>query len=366
MRKIISLLLAALMLLTVVGCSGTPTESKPSEPEVIEDPNAYLADLFHGIYKLEERDGAYGEPKIGGGSFIPMRFSQERMDDYVEYNETAKIAAPYYECTTGVRMDFYTDADTVSFHYSVTAGFFDGNAEYPVDTFNIYENGEYKSSQKVVKGNPGDVVYRRKSTDPESRITILFPNYHGVSLSMFDLGNTRPVEDYAHKILVFGDSISQGLFADKPGDNYVHQVCTTLNADYMNLSVGGEIFRSDALDEEINFDPTHILVALGTNDFYAGVNAASVSNNADFYLSRVKEIYPDVPITVISPFGNIPADYIAAIGSVAQDAGCYFVDGTTLISREASSWNKDNVHPATPGFNEITAAFTPILQQQLG
>ena len=365
MRKIISLVLAALMLLTVVGCGGT-TASSSSEPEVIEDPNAYLADLFHGIYKLEERDGAYGEPKIGGGAFIPMRFSQERMDDYNEYNETAKIKAPYFECTTGVRMDFYTDADTISFHYSVTAGFFDGSTEYPVDTFNIYENGEYKSSQKVVKGMPGDVVYRRKSTDPESRITILFPGYHGVSLSMFDLGNTRPVEEYDHKILVFGDSISQGLFAEKPGDNYIHQVCSTLNADYMNLSVGGEIFRSAALDEEIHFDPTYILVALGTNDYYGGVDKGAVSGNAISYLSRVKEIYPDVPITVISPFGNIPADYIAAIGAAAQASDCHFVDGTTLISRQATSWNADNVHPATPGFNEITAAFTPILQEKLG
>ena len=365
MRKIISFILAALMLLTVVGCGGT-AEPQPSEPEVIADPNAYLADLFHGIYKLEERDGAYGEPKIGGGSFIPMRFSQERMDDYNEYNETAKIKAPYFECTTGVRMDFYTDADTISFHYSVTAGFFDGNAEYPVDTFNIYENGEYKSSQKVVKGNPGDVVYRRKSTDPESRITILFPGYHGVSLSMFDLGNARPVEDYDHKILVFGDSISQGLFADKPGDNYVHQVCSALNADYMNLSVGGEIFRTDALDEDVHFKPTHILVALGTNDYYAGINAGSVATNAAYYLRQVAEIYPDVPVTVISPFGNIPADFNAAIGSVAQTAGCHYIDGTTLISHTASSWSKDNVHPNTTGFNEITAAFTPILQQQLG
>ena len=365
MRKIISLVLAALMLLTVVGCGGTTTSSS-SEPEVIDDPNAYLADLFHGIYKLEERDGAYGEPKIGGGAFIPMRFSQERMDDYNEYNETAKIKAPYFECTTGVRMDFYTDADTISFHYSVTAGFFDGSADHPVDTFNIYENGEYKSSQKVVKGMPGDVVYRRKSTDPESRITILFPGYHGVSLSMFDLGNTRPVEEYDHKILVFGDSISQGLFAEKPGDNYIHQVCSTLNADYMNLSVGGEIFRSAALDEEIHFDPTYILVALGTNDYYGGVDKGAVSGNAISYLSRVKEIYPDVPITVISPFGNIPADYIAAIGAAAQATDCHFVDGTTLISRQTTSWNADNVHPATPGFNEITAAFTPILQEKLG
>jgi hypothetical protein len=128
MKKIVSLILSVLLLLSVVGCGGNSPASS-SEPE-IEDLNAYLSDLFHGVYKLEERDGAYGEPKIGGGAFIPMRFSAERIADYEEYNQTAKIRAPYCECTTGVRMDFYTDADTVSFHYTVPVGFFDGN---PVD-----------------------------------------------------------------------------------------------------------------------------------------------------------------------------------------------------------------------------------------
>ena len=365
MKRWLCLTLSFLLLLSVIGCSSGST-STPSEPEPPEDPNAYLTDLFHGIYKLEERDGAYGDPKIGGGAFIPMRFSHERIKAYEEYNETAKIKIPYYDCTTGVRMDFYTDADTISFHYSVTAGFFDGNPDYAVDTFNIYENGEYKSSQKVVKGVADDVVYSRKSTETESRITIVFPNYHGVSLSMFDLGNTRPVEDYDHKILFFGDSISQGLFADKPADGYVHQVSANLNADYMNLAVGGEIFRKDALDQEVNFDPTYIVVALGTNDFYAGVPVTHVMANARQYLHAVKTIYPDIPITVISPFGNISADYNAAIADAAQENACHYIDGTTLIGHTAASWNKDMVHPSSAGFAEITASLTPILQEKLG
>ncbi len=361
MKRILSILLSALLLLTVVGCGGTET---PSEPEIV-DPNAYLSDLFHGIYKLEEREGAYGDPKIGGGSFIPMRFSHERIKAYQEYNETAKIKIPYYDCTTGVRMDFYTDADTVSFHYSVTAGFFDGDTTKAIDTFNIYENGEYQASQDVVKGVADDVIYTRKSSEAESRITIIFPNYHGVSLSLFDLGNTRPVEDYDHKILFFGDSISQGLFADKPADGYVHQVSAALNADYMNLSVGGEIFRVGALDQDVNFDPTYIVVALGTNDYYGGVSLSNVTANAYQYLQKVKEFYPNIPITVISPFGSFSPDYNAAIAEAAERANCHYIDGSTLISGNSASWNSDKVHPASAGFAEITAALTPILKEQL-
>lgn len=365
MKRFLSLLLTLFLLLSVAACGGAPAESSSSEPEIV-DPNAYLTDLFHGIYKLEERDGAYGDPKIGGGAFVPMRFSHERMAAYAEYNETAAIKIPYYGCTAGVRMDFYTDADTVSFHYYVTDGFFDGKTEYATDTFNIFENGEYQSSQNVVKGVAGDVIYSRKSTEAESRITIVFPNYHGVSLSMFDLGNTRPVEDYDHKILFFGDSISQGLFADRPADAFTHQTATALNADYMNLAVGGEIFRSEALDEEINFDPTYIVVALGTNDYYGGITVDNVKANAYNYLNAVKKLYPGIPVTVISPFGNFSPQYNEAIESAAQMTECHYVDGSTLISRNLSSWYPDMVHPSSAGFAEITANLTSILKEQLG
>ena len=364
MKKLIGVMLALCMLVIVVGCGAT-SSSAPSEPDAVNDPNAYLAELFHGIDKLEERDGAFGEVKIGGGSFVPMRFSHERLAAYEAYNETAKIKAPYFHCTVGVRMDFYTDASTISFHFSIIDGFFDGKPEYAVDTFNIFENGEFMKSVDVVKGSASDLTYTRTSTEPESRITIVFPGYHGVSLSNLQLGNTRPVEDYEHKILVFGDSISQGLFADKPADNYVHQVATALNADYMNLSVGGEVYRADALDENINFEPTHILVALGTNDYYSNMTPAKVKNNADAYFEKLSAIYPDIPVTVIAPFGNIPDVYYENIKEAATPYGYDVIDGTTLISKKVSSWNQDNVHPSTLGFNEITAALTPILQEKL-
>ena len=50
------MLLSVLLLLTVVGCSG---DSQPSSMPEVDDPNAYLTDLFHGIYKLEDANSWY-------------------------------------------------------------------------------------------------------------------------------------------------------------------------------------------------------------------------------------------------------------------------------------------------------------------
>jgi hypothetical protein len=106
-------------------------------------------------------------------------------------------------------------------------------------------------------------------------------------------------------------------------------------------------------------------VALGTNDYYSNITPAGVKANASNYLQKIKEIYPDVPVVVITPFGNIPKDYYEGIKEVADPLGYDTIDGTTLISQNAANWNKDSVHPATIGFNEITASLTPILQQKL-
>jgi lysophospholipase L1-like esterase len=361
MKKILSLVIGLLMLFSVVGC-GTTTESS-QQPE--EDPNAYLAELFHGIYALEERDGTLGEPKIGGGAFVPMRFSHEMIKAYEKYNKTARVLAPYYNCTAGVRMDFYTDAETISFHYNCTDGFNDNKPGYAVDTLNVFENGEYQTSFDVVKDKPDDLIYKRKSGEAESRITIVFPMYHGLALSNFKLGNTRPVTEYDHRILYFGDSITQGLYADRPCDMYAHQVSVSLNADYMNLAVGGEIFREKALEPEICFDPTHIVVALGTNDYYSGLSARNIKINAFNYLEAVKKKFPGVPITVISNFDAVPDEFHEAIAEAAKASECYFVNGSTLISAAVKNWNKDAVHPSSIGFAEITRALTPILQEQL-
>lgn len=364
MKRILSLLLTLLMLLSLAAC-GNATQSQSSEPE-LQDPNAYLSDLFHGIYKLEERDGAYGEAKIGGGAFVPMRFSHERIADYEQYNKSAKIAAPYFNCTSGVRMDFYTDAAEISFRFSVMENFFDGVSDYPTDSFDIFEDGVYQTSIPVKHGANGTLTYARQSTEAESRITITFPNRHGISLSSISLGNTRPYTTYDHNILILGASCDQGLFADKPSDNYVDTVCRALNADFMNLSVGGEVYRAEAIDSDIPFDPDLILIDLDGNTFYSGTGESELPNLVKTYLDRLKTVYPDAKITVISSFrDNKPASWTQTLKTAALDSGAGFIAGAELVDQTLGNWNADKVHPNSKGFAQIAQNILPLIQEQL-
>lgn len=384
MKRIISFVLILMLVLSMVGCSDTAKESQSevtpeqsestqSEPEeeavdtaALEEYNNWLASLFHGIIKLEERAGAYGEEALGGGTYFPMRFSHERIAAYEVYNSTAKIAAPYYNCTTGVRMDFYTDAKEISFTYATQGTFFDRSGEHPDDCFALFENGEFKGTYIVQYGMPEQLVYERVSEEAESRITIVFPNWHGVALSEFSLGNARPVEEYDQKFLFLGDSIAQGLFADNPSESWTHLVATEFNADYLNLAVGGEIFREAALDSGLPFEPTHIIVALGENDYYGGVNEGTMAQNCRAYLTRLRLIYPGVPVTVVSSFNSDkPESWTASMLTAARDAGCNAIEGTMMASVDADSWNVDRVHPSSKGFKEIAESLVPALNEYI-
>lgn len=346
MKRLIAVLSCA-FLVFCTACAGTAESSSvPDEPKVS------VEDLFRGVYSVKEEDGVV----------TPLRFSARRLQDYTNYEHI-----PYAACTTGVRLDFYTDAPTIGFLFELTDMHYDGDSAHPDDCFDIYENGEYQDSvtvDAVTGGN--ELSYTRTSTEAESRITIIFPTYHGVTLSKVELGNARPYDEYDHKILFLGDSITQGLFADKVSDNYVDVVCRALNADYMNLAVGGELFRPAALDEDVHYQPDYIVVALGTNDVHQQNTATVINSNCHDYLEKLARIYDGVPVMVLMPFEYQADDFIAAYTNNAQEQGYTVINGYELLDDVAENFSPDGVHPSSKGFAQIAENLLPILQEQLG
>lgn len=375
MKRIIAIILALIFVVSLCGCtegkqekpeqSVEESEILEAEPSEVEDLSLRLEPLFCGIYDLEERAGSYGDPQIGGGSFVPMRFSHERIENYEQYGATAKVGTPYFNCTTGVRMDFYTDAPEISFSYVVKESFFDRSSDHPDDCFALFEDGQLKETYLVQNGTDMDLVYKREA-EGESRITIVFPNWHGIVMRNINLGNARPYDGYEHNFLFLGDSIAQGLFADNPSESWTNLVASHFNANYFNRAVGGEVFRTGSLDKDDPFKPTHIFISLGVNDFYSGVTQQELAKNCADYIMEVQEFYPDIPITLITSFNTVePQSWTDTMLSVAEGLGCNVIDGTGFASSDADSWNVDRVHPSSKGFKEISEKLIPLIEPLL-
>ncbi len=301
--------------------------------------------LFHGCIEVRKCDEGY----------FPVRFTKAQYDVYA-----GKPWCCYPNCTAGVYMEFITDAEEISFDYFFRLLFF------PSVIFDIFENDIYTDFvREPDSSNKGHISYKKK-TPGRTRIKIYLP-YHGEThISNINFGNfTTTRETRAKRFLVYGDSISQGLMGTHPCMSWVPLVCNATDADYINLSVGGDLFDKDMIDENYPWKPTALMIALGTNDLYFNGRYSEIKTNIEEFFKKLRSVYPDIPVNVITPawqtdletfdtqegcdkyklYGQIYAKIIKE----AEKAGCNAVEGLKIMPH-VPEYFTDHVHPNDMGF----------------
>ena len=303
-----------------------------------------LKTIFRHCTRVMEQDGVY----------TPVRFSDERLRVYRE----EKPECPYACCPVGMSMEFKTDAEKISFSYRMTKIY------YPVIVFDIYENGLFMRAVREPDGSESGTVEYTLQT-PGAVVEIFFPI--GADVTFFDIriGKFTTVS-HAHepKLLVLGDSISQGLFGVNPSVSVIPLLARHYGYDYLNLSVGGEVFRPDLVEPELAFAPDRILVELGTNDLVFVQDIHKIRKNIDAFFAELKRRFPNTPVTVVSPFWQIvfaegtdemdgKLRTTLLIGEharkVAAEYGHTALDGIQLSPHEQEFFS-DHAHPSDKGF----------------
>ncbi|MBE6631431.1 MAG: SGNH/GDSL hydrolase family protein [Ruminococcaceae bacterium] len=279
------------------------------------------------------------------GFYLPMRFTkaQEERYDRIEWT-------PYQRCPAGVTLEFVTDAEEISFDYKKIGVFFPGFL------FDVIEDGIYRGSVDVLE--EGRFSYK-KIVPGKVEMKIFLPVCCEIVLGNFDLGNWEPVpeKEYKHKILMIGDSISQGLFAKHPSLAYIPQIAEFLDADYLNNSVGGDIYDPDTIDTAQGFDPDIIIVAFGTNDACFVGNFEKIEKNMEAFFDKLAVSYPNAKVNVVSmpweteiyldkwaDFFSMYKKIVEAQLSKAKARGYNAVEGWTLVPH-GTDFFADMAHP---------------------
>ena len=292
------------------------------------------------------------------GFLQPVRFS----DDRLEYYRHNRPECCYSQCTVGVSMEFFTDAEEISFDYRMTTVF------YPVEVFDIYENDLFMCSAKQPDGALEGTVTYRKVNSGRTKITIYFPIGVVVTVGNFRFGDFEPVDNSGkRRLMIVGDSISQGLFGYNPSVCYTTLLANFYDMDYLNLSIGGETFRAGLLDPQIAYHPDRILFSLGTNDVYFLHDYEIITRNIDAFFTEFREMYPDIPADIVSPFWqtvfdrtskqSIEAEELTRrVTDYLQSRAAVFNyklhDGMYLMPH-ASDFFSDHCHPNDKGFANL-------------
>jgi lysophospholipase L1-like esterase len=201
-------------------------------------------------------------------------------------------------------------------------------------------------------------------SDGKNKVTICFPwsvFIDDIEIELDD-GADIDVIKPQKKLLVYGDSITQGYDAIRPSNRYASRIAEFLGAEEINKAIGGEIFVPPLVKEKLDFEPDYIIVAYGTNDWSTTDGKEFYQNVKSFYASLSKN-YPGVPIFAITPIWRLnfeeykPFGNFFSVERIIREATLNFknvsvISGFELVGHDKKLYADLRLHPRDAGFNE--------------
>ncbi|WNQ13583.1 SGNH/GDSL hydrolase family protein [Paenibacillus aurantius] len=295
-----------------------------------------------------------------GGGVLPLRFTDAQLEFF-------KKRPHLFRCynSAGIKLELLTDSPSVSmlYHVSLKPGtteqlYFDLYVDdvligFEGDTFTEEGTGEWSASLPIEAGRP-------------CKLTIYFPYLASVTVQTLTFGEgsvCEPAPSYEQNLLMFGDSITQGLNAVHPSQTYAVQVARGLRMNLLNQAVSGFVFHPDLIDPQLPYRPDLVTVAYGTNDWALCETPEQFEEQAGAFIGKLARLYRDVPVVVISPIWRSdltdpkPAgaftDIHRTLERISERENVRYLDGLALTPHH-NDYFADGLHPNDLGFMHMT------------
>lgn len=322
--------------------------------------------------------GAAVTEEKGGTLF--HRFTEAQSVHFSDFDKTRA------QSSAGVRLEFMTDADCISFAFtdawvSSNRGFFyadlliDGKLVAHVGT----DLGRRPEGGPTVRALP-DLSHTETLAPGMKRVTLYLPAIACSRLEKLELSDGACFEPCrpAKRMVAFGDSITEGMDAHYPSLHYINQTSKAFEAEAHNFAISGGCFDPGILEGEMP-EADLITVAYGTNDFRK-VTPERFAEAMPLFFRRVAENYPGTPVFVMVPFYRIPMDETGEkfqIGTldevrtaIRREAERY--DGFTVLDSKffvppvPSSFGDERLHPNEAGNTAIAEHLKREIISRLG
>ncbi len=243
--------------------------------------------------------------------------------------------------TTAKTLEFITEATKVSFDYRfIWVG--------SQDSFELMVDGLL---QKIiyVKDIKEEGKIEWELPAGKKNVVIYLPADATVLVRDLELNAPAKRPEKNKKVLLLGDSITQGYGPLRSGQTYVSVANRILNYDILNQGIGGYIYDKKSLMKMEGYDPDMIIVALGTNQY----GAETMRDVEEYYETLIGIYGREIPIYCISPLwrGDNPEGIPTLerfCDNVKKIAGSYpnvkVIDGFTLVPH-LPEYFLDNLHP---------------------
>lgn len=211
----------------------------------------------------------------------------------------------------------------------------------------------------------------------EKTVSIYFPfgaKVEDLKIGLADGASFAPVKP-KKRLLVYGDSITQGYDARYPSRRYGARLADALDAEEINKGIGGEIFRPElaALSDEKDIDI--ITVAYGTNDWSTTCKETFEPKMRAFY-QTLSARYPDAKIFAITPIwrkdlnAEKPMGAFSGVGEMIAEAvkdlkNVTVIEGIDLVPHDENFFADLRLHPRDEGFDHYAENLIRAIKEKI-
>lgn len=269
------------------------------------------------------------------------------------------------DCPSGITLEFTTDS--LSLSLSVHVQELTGRRQ----AITVFTDGKRVTCTPIPwQTEPLELCCTAKLDEGEKTVVIRLPGVARtqiLGLSLDDGASLSPVPERETRLLLLGDSITQGYDAVDPEDAYAVRLSLALDAEVRNRAIGGDIFRPNYPLLRDAFEPDIITVAYGTNDWSA--QGAALLKNCDGFYRNLKTTYPNARIYALLPLWRKDDDRTTDFGRLEQlnpamrrvieaIGGITVIDCFDFLHKDPALLT-DVVHPTGEGHAHYAASLIP-------
>ncbi len=294
-----------------------------------------LKGLFKGALHFAEEKGY----------LTAFRYEKAQLDYMAQesFDWGWRMRAKFTGC---IRIEFKTNAKAISFDYLAS------ELHERANTIDLFVNGELSAVHKIGGSKKGRVEF--SLVEGDKLVSIYMPCECELAIKNFTIdGNYKSVKEKGKKLLILGDSISQGAGVEMSSYAYANVLQRETGYNVIAQGIGGYRFEPQDLTTLESFEPDKILVFLGTN-YYESLEY-DYEGAARGYFKRIKELYPDTPIWEVTPlWRNNDVNWnrfnwcIDVVKRACLESGVPFIDGFELVPNVDECFS-DKVHPNALG-----------------
>ena len=319
--------------------------------------------------------GADRVEKTQAGRIKFHRFTEAQEKAYKDYS------ADFYRkafATSGIRLEFVTDSKSLSLAVNVTTKLSSSRRFF---AHSIYVGDKLIGRIEREQEDPTpDGAFRGEFDlgEGEKKVKIYFPWSAVSEILSFELDDGAKIEPVEKKckMIIFGDSITQGYDALAPENSYASIVTDALDADARDKGIGGEVFWPTLGSLRDDFEPDYITVAYGTNDWSRN-DKETFDRDCEAFYTRLSANYSESTIFALSPIWRGDKDsekskvgefsYIGEkIKAVADSLpNVIFIDTDGFVPEDSAYFSDLFLHPNDDGFRPYAENLLGAMKQYI-